>query len=263
MIREKRRRKAFIKRLLIGILCFLAVAAIAAFIIVKVFVVKNVKIEGNVLYDEQIIKDTVLNDEYSWNSLYVLLKYTFLDTDAVPFIDTMEIKLENPQTLRIKVYEKGMMGYLHIETIGELAYFDKDGFVVETSTRVIEKVPKIEGIECDEVVLYEKLPIEQAKLRSILTLTQALKRDEIEPDAIQFGLEHSPILYYDNLTVSLGSMELLTQKVDRLYEILPNIRGMKGTLHLESWSEESTNIVFEKVEEEVTTETETEELEQQ
>lgn len=248
MIKEKRRKQRLIKRILIGVLVFMILIVIAVFVVVNVFVVKNVKIEGNKLYDEQLITDTVLNDEYSWNSLYVLLKYTFIDTKEVPFIDEMEIKLAGPQTLKIKVYEKGMMGYLYIDAIGENAYFDKDGFVVETSTRIIESVPKIDGVVCEKVELYKKIPVENKNLRQMLTLTLALKREGVEPDGIHFGLEQSPVLFYGDTEVWLGSNELLTQKVLRLKEILPTINGIPGVLHMENWTEESANIIFEKVE---------------
>ena len=246
MIKEKRRKKRLLKKVLIGILVFMVLSVIAVFVVVNVFVVKNVKVEGNELYEEQLITDTVLNDEYSWNSLYVLLKYTFIDIENVPFIDTMEVSLADPQTLKIKVYEKGMLGYLYIAAIGENAYFDKDGFVVETSTRIIEGVPKIEGITCDEVVLYEKLPIDNQKLRELLTLTQTLKRDGLEPDIIHFGMKQSPVLSYGNKEIWLGSIELLTQKVTRLKEIMPNLEGLAGILHMEEWTEESANIIFER-----------------
>ena len=246
MIKEKRRKQRLLKKVLIGVLILMILSVIAVFVVINVFVVKNVKVEGNELYDEQLITDTVLNDEYSWNSLYVLLKYTFVDIENVPFIDTMEVSLADPQTLKIKVYEKGMLGYLYIAAIGENAYFDKDGFVVETSTRIIEDVPKIEGVICDEVVLYEKLPIDNQKLRELLTLTQALKREKLDPDIIHFGLKQSPVLSYGNTEVWLGSIELLTQKVSRMKEILLNLEGMAGILHMEEWTEESANIIFEK-----------------
>ena len=251
MIKEKRRRQRRMKSLLVALIIFILVLLLSALIVVKVFVVKTVKVEGNKLYNEQLIRETVLNDKYSWNSLYVLLKYTFIDAKEVPFIDTMEIKLNSPSSLTIKVYEKGMLGYLHIPSINQMAYFDKDGFVVETSTRVIENVPKIEGITCDEVVLFEKLPIGDQQLRDILTLTQALKRDGLEPDAIRFGTVNSPVLFYGNTEVWLGSIELLTQKVERLNEILPSIAGMEGVLHMENWTEETANIIFQTVEEPV------------
>lgn len=259
MIKEKRRRQRRMKNLIVALIVFLLMLVLAAFIVVKVFVVKTVKVEGNKLYNEQLIRETVLNDKYSWNSLYVLLKYTFVDTSEVPFIDTMEIKLNSPSSLTIKVYEKGMLGYLHIPSINQMAYFDKDGFVVETSTRIIENVPKIEGISCEQVVLFEKLPIGDQQLRDILTLTQTLKREGLEPDAIHFGAKSSPVLIYGTIEVWLGSMELLTQKVERLNEILPSILGTEGVLHMENWTEETANIIFQKVEElpeEETTETE-------
>lgn len=246
MIKEQRKKKRRAKKILILLAAFLLVVLIAIVIIWKVFVVKNVKVEGNVLYDEQLITDTILNDEYSWNSLYVLMKYTFVDAEEIPFIDTLEVKMNNPQTLTIKVYEKGMMGYLYVSAIGENAYFDKDGFVVETSTRVIENVPRIDGITCEEVTAYEQLPIDEQLLRQILTLTQSLKREELEPDSINYSVENEPVLYYGNVAVRLGSMENLTLKVEHLSKILPSIRDKAGVLHMESWTEESANIIFEQ-----------------
>lgn len=76
-IKEQRKRK---KRRRIGICIFLVVLmlfALAALIVVKVFTVQNVVVEGNSLYSADQIKNMVLDDDYSWNSLYVDLKYRF------------------------------------------------------------------------------------------------------------------------------------------------------------------------------------------
>lgn len=252
MIKEKRRRARRRKSILgtlLGILIFLALSFV---IILKVFCVKNIVVEGNKLYDASVIEKAVQNDKYSWNSLYVFMKYKFVDTEEMPFIDTMEITLENPTTLHIRVYEKGMLGYLYIPSISENAYFDKNGLVVETSRKAIEGVPQICGIDCDKVVLYEKLPIAGTRLREILTLTQALKRNKLIPDSITYGGEHEPELAYGDIRVLMGSQELLTQKVERLSKIKPKLSGMKGTLHLENWTEETTNIVFDQTQDKKT-----------
>lgn len=246
MIREERRkakRRKNVLGIILGILIFLALAVL---IVLKVFCVRKIVVEGNELYDSSVIEKAVLNDKYSWNSLYVFIKYKFVDTKEIPFIDTMEISLEDPQTLHINVYEKGIMGYLYISSIDENAYFDKDGIVVETSSQVIEGTPQVVGISCDQVVLYEKLPIAGAKLREILTLTQALRRNSLIPDSITYGVDNEPELAYGDIVVKMGSLELLTQKVERLAKIKPKLNGMKGTLHLENWTEETTNIVFDK-----------------
>jgi cell division protein FtsQ len=44
----------------------------------------------------------------------------------------------------------------------------------------------------------------------------------------------------------MGSEELLTQKVARIAKILPSLDGMSGVLHMENWTEETTNIVFDR-----------------
>ena len=113
---------------------------------------------------------------------------------------------------------------------------------------MIENVPQVEGLNCNEVVLYEKLPIDDKLLKQLLTLTQTLKRDGLEPDAIVYGVKNAPVLKYDLISVNMGSMEYLTQKVERVKKILPELSGMSGILHLEKWDEQTTNIVFEKVE---------------
>lgn len=246
MIREERRKKKRRKHIFRGILIFIAILAIAVVIGIKVFVIKNVEVEGNSLYDAATIEKVVLNDEYSWNTLYVFFKYRFKKTENLPFIDTMDITLKDPQTIHIEVYEKGTMGYLYISGIGENAYFDKDGIVVETSSDVLPDIPKIEGVSCDEVVLYEKLPIPEELLKDMLTLTQALKRNNLVPDSITYDSQSLPILTYGKVKVEVGDTDKLTQKVERISKILPSLNGMSGTLHLENWTEETTNIVFDK-----------------
>lgn len=247
MIREERRRK---KRRKIGLYIFLVLLlliALGVFIVINVFTVEQVVVEGNELYSKEQIENMVLNDEYSWNSLYVDLKYRFVDIGEVPFVDTMEVSLDNPHTVRINVYEKGMLGFLYIDTIGQNAYFDKDGFVVETSTEIIEGVPRVNGISCNEVVLYEKLPLENDKvLGNLLNLTQTLKKYNQLPDEIQYNSNLEPILYYEDIQVKVGAEENLSQKIIRLSYILPQLKGLSGTLHLENWTEESTDIVFDK-----------------
>lgn len=244
MIRDKRRKSRKRKKILTALLLFVLVAAAAGFTVVKLFVVERVEVEGNVLYSSDVIETAVLNDKYSRNSLYVFLKYRFVDTEAVPFVDTMEITLKDPKTLHIRVYEKGMMGCLYIPSIREYAYFDKDGFVVETSGRKIEDVPVISGIDCDQVVLYEKLPVDGDRLRELLTLTQALRRVGLIPDSIAYGVENGPALVYGGITVLMGQLDVLTQKVERLEKIMPKLANETGTLHLETWTEETTDIVF-------------------
>ena len=249
MIKEERRKRRRRKILLYIFLAVTLITALTAFIVVEVFKVEKVVVEGNEWYSSRQIEEMLLNDEYSWNSLYVALKYRFVDIGEVPFVDEMEVSLDNPKTVRIKVYEKGILGYFYIPILGQNAYFDKDGFVVETSSNVISNVPKISGLQCNEVVLYEKLPLEdESVLRLLLNMTQTLEKYNVEPDEILFDKEAGAVVYYHNIRVIIGDEVNLSQKIIRLAEILPYLDGLAGTLHLENWSEESPNIVFDKEE---------------
>lgn len=245
LIREKRRKEKKRKRLLITFVSLVLLVAISVLVIWKVFTVETVNVEGNEHYSDEQIQKFVLSDEYSWNSLYVVLKYCFLETKEIPFVDTMEVSLTNPHTLKVHVYEKGILGYLYIASIDQNAYFDKDGFVVETSKEMIEGIPQVEGLNCDKVVLYEKLPLkDEGILKSLLAASQALKKNEVVPDKIQFAENGDITLTYGGVEVLLGSSDNLTKKILRLPYILPQLSGMTGTLHVENWTENTTDIVF-------------------
>lgn len=247
MIKEERKKKKRRKIGLIIFLIFLLLIAIAILVVWKVFTVQEVKVEGNELYSSEQIEQFVLNDEYSWNSLYVVAKYSLLDTEEVPFLDTMEVSLDSPHTLRISVYEKGILGCFYIETIGQYAYFDKDGFVVETSTEQIPGIPVITGVSCEEVVLYERLPLEEEELLGkLLTLTQMLKKYDLLPQEIYYDEDLEPTLTYDGTKVVVGADDYLTQKVVRMSAILPQLAGLYGTLYLDTWTPDTTDIVYKR-----------------
>ena len=247
MIKERRRKRRKRRRILKAVLIVLIVLGLAALIVFKVFTVRNVEITGNELYSDKKIRDWVLNDEYSWNSLYVFFKYKLKETKELPCVDSMEVSLKSPHTLEIHVYEKGVLGYVYVPSLGKNAYFDKDGFVVELSTDVIEGTTKISGLSVKTAKLYEKLPIEnQSILRTLLNVTQLLDKYELEPEMIYVTENGQVLLSYGKIQVNVGENEYLNEKIIRLQKIMPQIEGMEGTLHLETWTETTTDIYFEK-----------------
>lgn len=248
MMEQRARKKRWKIRLAVVliVLMFLALAALAA---VKLFTVKTVKITGNDHCPEETVKEFILNDEYSWNSLYVYFKYKFVEPEPVPFVDTIEVSLSSPHVLNIKVYEKGLLGCVYMEALGQNAYFDKDGLVVEMSSEVIEDVPKITGLEIEEIVLYEKLPIKGKNiLKNLLSLTQTLRKYELVPESIKYGKDGSYTVSYGGIKVSLGQAEHFNEKIVRMAYIIPQLKDLKGTLHLENWTENTTDISFKKAE---------------
>ena len=244
----QKRQKAVLRRrrrltLLLVILLLLGLGFVTVW---KGFVVKKVSVEGNSVYSDEQIKEWVLNDEYSWNSLYVYLKNKLRKPGEVPFVDSMEITLNSPQEVQIHVIEKGMLGYVYIPEQGQNAYFDKDGFVVELSPEIIEGVMQIKGLSVGEVALYEKLNLENTNvLQTLLTVTQLLKKYEQEPELLTVQ-DRGILLDYGKIQVNLGMGDYLSEKILRMQQLLPKLDGKSGILHLETWTKNSTDVFFEK-----------------
>ena len=246
MEKDRRRRKGKRKAAGLVFLFLLLVLGLGSLIAVKLFTVEKVVVEGSELYPEEAIEQWLLNDEYSWNSLYVFFKYKFQEPEDLAFVESADVSLEPPHTLKVTIHEKELRGRIYIDSMGQNAYFDKEGMVVEMSSEEIAGVPKITGMDVEQIVLNEKLPIKgNSVLKNLLSLTQILKKYELAPKSIKYGAEGTYTLKFGKISVRLGQAEDFNDKISRLSKILPKLDGQKGTLHLESWSENTTDITFE------------------
>ena len=64
-------------RILIVLLAIVIIAVGAFMFVYFACNVKKINIKGNNLYEDDVIKRAILDDEYSYNTLYVYLKYKF------------------------------------------------------------------------------------------------------------------------------------------------------------------------------------------
>ena len=218
--------------------------AAAALVVVSVFRVQNVSVAGNVHYTSEEIEAMVLTDRLSYNSLYLSLKYRNKEIRDIPFIETMSVRVDSPDSITIRVYEKSVAGY--VEYMGRYMYFDRDGIVVESSETRTEGIPQVTGIRFDHVVLYEALPVKNTDIfQEILSITQMLSKHQITTDKIYFNESNEITLYFDNIRAKLGK-DNLEEKVMRLEQILPNLSGESGVLDLQNYSEDRKNVTFQK-----------------
>ena len=224
----------------IAIVCLAAIALVVVF----VFRVQNISVEGNVHYTSEEIEAMVLTDRLSYNSLYLSLKYRNKEIRDIPFIETMSVRVDSPDSITIRVYEKSVAGY--VEYMGRYMYFDRDGIVVESSETRTEGIPQVTGIRFDHVVLYEALPVKNTDIfQEILSITQMLSKHQITTDKIYFNESNEITLYFDNIRAKLGK-DNLEEKVMRLEQILPNLSGESGVLDLQNYSEDRKNVTFQK-----------------
>lgn len=230
---------------------FLAAAALilglllAGILVVTLFQIREVQVTGNSHYSKEEILDRVLTDKYSSNSLYLLLKYKYLETDPIPFVDKVEVSLLSPGKVKIRVYEKSIVGY--VTYMGSNLYFDKDGIVVESSSEVTEGIPCISGIKFDSLALYQMLGVEDDSIfKRILSITQLVKKYELTPDSIEFGKDMELTLHFADVRVALGNDDALEEKVGRLHELFPDLEGRSGVFRMETYTEDSKFISFEQ-----------------
>ena len=237
---RKRKGKGFLAALVIFLL-----VALAAVGLISLSKIRKVEITGNSFYSEQEIKDRIITDRYSQNSLYLYLKYKYFEKEEIPFVDKIEVSLKGPGSVKIRVYEKSVIGY--VTYMGSHFYFDKDGVVVESSVDVKEDIPCISGVRFTSLAMYQKLAVEDDKIFSrILNITQLLKKYELSPDKIEFGTDLTLALYFGDVKVALGSSGDLENKMGRLHDIYSDLEGLSGTLHMENYTADSKFISFEK-----------------
>lgn len=207
-----------------------------------IFRVDKVEVTGNSYYTEEEIKELVMGEHR--NSLYLMFQYEYLDGKAIPFVDNVEITLKSMDHIKIRVYEKKIIGY--VEYMGSNLYFDKEGTVVESSSEILEGIPCIHGLKFDTLTLYEPLEVKNEKIFDVLlSITQMMEKYELHPDAITLKKEGTEIvLTFANARINLGKGDHIDEKASRIQSLLPDLEDKSGVLHMEEYTSESKNITF-------------------
>lgn len=201
--------------------------------------VRTVYVEGNVHYTEEEIKALVMDGVFGDNSLYLSMKYKNRGIEDVPFLDAMDVNILAPDTIKITVYEKALAGY--VKYMDTYVYFDKDGYVVESSAIRTAGIPQVTGLDFDYIVLGQPLPVPEEYedvFGTILDLTKLLNKYELSADRIYFHSDSKTTLYFGEVKVALGDeTDRLEDKLMRLPKMLQGLGGRKGTLQMESYNE--------------------------
>lgn len=233
------------------VVLLLAVAAVfaaallgAGYYIKSTYTVQTVYVEGNVHYTDEEIKAIVMDGPFGDNSIYLSLKYRNRGIEGVPFVDVMDVSVLTPDTIRITVYEKALIGY--VKYLDTFMYFDKDGYVVESSGIKTAGVPQITGLDFNYIVLGERLPVENVQVfESILSLTKLLQKYELSADKIYFNKNGEVTVYFGEVKAALGNGQTaLEDKLMVLPELLPSLEGKCGTLQMQTYDETGGRYVF-------------------
>lgn len=245
---KKKNSRSFAKRFLVFLIILVVLALIVfggLWYLKSHYTVKTIVVEGNTHYSDEEIKELVCEGKYGNNSLYLSYKYKNKEIENVPFVQTINVKILDNETIRISVYEKALAGY--IEYLGRYIYFDKDGIAVESSMVKTKGVPEVVGVDFDYVVLYEQLPAKDDTLfRNVLTITQLMTKYDVFAEKMYFAPDGNIVLYKDDITINLGKSDNIDIKIMDLPSILSKLEGMSGTLRMENYDEGTKRISFEK-----------------
>ena len=64
------------------------------------------EIEGNSYYSDNTIRTWIENDELSYNTLGILVRYDLMDAELPAGVEKLHVSLKNPWIVKIKVEEK-------------------------------------------------------------------------------------------------------------------------------------------------------------
>ena len=126
------------------------VILLSGYSLLHFFTIDTVIVDGNVHYSDEEIQEMVLGGRFDHNSIYLSLKYHNKQMEDIPFVETMDVKILSPTSIKITVYEKSMAGF--VEHMGQYFYFDKDGTVVESSPVRLWEFPKSRG--CSSIISF-------------------------------------------------------------------------------------------------------------
>ena len=217
------------------ILSVFALLVLGLVVFSQVSRIQGIKVIGCERYSQEEIKDILLSDTHYSNSIYLYLKYKYGEPRNVPFIEYMDVKLTSVNTLTVHVYEKSIFGC--IKYFGDYMYFDKDGIVVDSSNERYEGIPIVTGLTFKTMILTEKLTVQKDELFDVIKdLTKLIHKYEINIDTIHFQSNNEVILYSQDIKILLGKKDMYDEQIAELGNMLPNLEGKKGTLHMENFT---------------------------
>lgn len=229
------------KYILIAILLILLCGGMYFF----TFDLKEIQVSGCENVDEQTIINAIESKNFGDNTIILYVMNKIDPIDGIPFVDKIEIDFITKNTISITVYEKSLAGC--VEYMDGFVYFDKDGIILDASSKRIEDVPCIKGLRFNQWEIGQRLPIEdETKFQSILTITQLIDKYELSIDGIRFTAENEIILIHEGIIIELGKGEYLPIQMMNLGSILEGLEGLEGTLYMKDFDSDDATASFSK-----------------
>lgn len=212
-----------------------------------VFKFDKVSVKGNEQFTEAEIMDYLFKDGKNQNSLFFWFKAkTGIAKVEIPFLENYTVRMKAPNELEFTVDEKSLVGYLN--NGGIYVYFDRDGIIVKQTTEKLDGIPKVTGIECDEMILYNEIPAQNKDVFNLLlTVSQAIEKYEFNVKKIHISEDLQVSLFIKKVRINLGKEKDLNEKIIDLNDMINGeLLKYEGTLDMTTLSTDGSGYTLKK-----------------
>ena len=231
------------KRILTGILAIVGILAIAVTVFFTAYIT-DCQITGSQYGQEQQIEDELFSTPMEQRFFYQLFRKLTHTQKKIDGLAGYQMEFSLDLSVKVTVTENPIIGAVKWEH--NCYYFDRYGYVLAKDINEPGAIPVVDGSSFQSVTLYAYLDGTKSGsslAEDILQLTQLLDDNEIAADAISYDSRMDATVTIDEVKVSLGSRDNMTDKIAELCAIKAsgNLDGLKGTLHLENCGDGSTS----------------------
>ncbi|MBQ8799768.1 MAG: FtsQ-type POTRA domain-containing protein [Lachnospiraceae bacterium] len=222
------------KRLIRGVaVCVIILASLLLFIMV--FRTEQITVSGLTYYTEDEFLQKISGETARKNTVLFRLEQRRNGEVRVPYVERYDVTTEGKNIIRIQVYEKILVGC--VKVMGQYLYFDKDGYVTESSAEQLSGIPLIKGLEFERIVLYEKLRIQKDELYDILlNITKLVREYEIPAGTVSVNGKGEVELEVGALTIAMGKRRAYDIPIQKLSELLPVVSDQKLYIDLSGYN---------------------------
>ena len=229
-------------RYLIRFVAVLVILGALVLIIGGVFRTEEITVEGLSYYTQEEFLAKISSEGARKNTLLFRLEQFRNGEQRVPYIERYDVTAEGKNVIRIRVYEKIMVGC--VKVMGQYLYFDKDGYVTESATELLPGIPLVKGLEFDRIMLHEKLNIQKDELYDvILNITKLVREYEIPAESITFNGKGEVELTVEGSTVAMGRRPAYDLQIQKLADVLPSVTGRKLHIDLSGYEGGTDDII--------------------
>lgn len=219
------------KRILTGLIILAALICILFF----AFRIEIVHVEGNEIYTESEIRQSVFQKKFQNNTICFWIYQQIFGIEGLPFIEEIEVEYNSRSEVTLQVYEKAISGC--IKYMGQYVYFDKDGVVLQTLGEKMDNVPVVTGIEFGTFTVGEAFYVEDTSVfNAIMNISQFI--DHYGMDVRRIHVRKGEFtLYSGNVKVCLGKKNLYDDEMAALSSVLETTgkKELSGTIHMENY----------------------------